>query len=96
MKCPLGILENVPFKIGDFYVFDDFIVLDMVVDSYAHIILGQPFLATLGCKVDVNRGCLAFDVGENHVEFVFFENHNIPSPSSGLEEDVDFHEISSF
>ena len=32
----------------------------------------------------------------NHVEFVLFENQNIPSPSSALEEDVDFHEISSF
>ena len=36
------------------------------------------------------------DVGENHIEFILFENQNIPSPSSALEEDVDFNEIGSF
>ena len=40
--------------------------------------------------------CLTFDLGESHVEIVLFENHNIPSPSSALAEDVDFHEIRSF
>ena len=35
MKCPLGILGNVPVKVGDFNVLDNFIVLDMVVDAYA-------------------------------------------------------------
>jgi len=46
MKCPLGILENVAIKIGDFYVLDNFIVLDMAVDAYDQIILRRHFLAT--------------------------------------------------
>ena len=39
---------------------------------------------------------MSFDVGEFHVEFVLFENQNIPSPSSALEEDMEFHEFDSF
>ena len=96
MMYPLGISESVPIKRSDFYVLDDFIILDMVVDAYAHIILGWLFLATSGGKIDAKGWCLIFDIGENHVEFVLFENQNIPSPSSALEEDVDFPEISSF
>ena len=56
MKCPLGFLENGPVKVGDFYVLDDFIILDMVVNAYAQIILGRHFLATSGCEVDVKGG----------------------------------------
>jgi len=78
MKYPLGILENVPMKTGDFYVLDDFIALDIVVDTYAQIILGRPFLATSGCEVDVKGGRLTFDIGESHVKFVLFENQNVP------------------
>ena len=68
----------------------------MAVNAYAQIILGQPFLAASGCKVDVKGGHLTFDVGVNQVEFVLFENQNIPSPLFALEEVVDFYEIGSF
>ena len=32
IKYPLGILEDVPIKVGDFYVPIDFVVLDMAED----------------------------------------------------------------
>jgi len=51
MKRPLGIFENVPMTIGNFYVLDDFVVLDMVVNAYPQIILGRPFLATLAARL---------------------------------------------
>jgi len=35
VKCPLGILGDVPIKVGDFCVLDDIIVLDIVEDAYA-------------------------------------------------------------
>jgi len=50
IKYPMGILEDVPIKVGDFYVPIDFVVLDMAKDSRTQIILGRPFLATAGCK----------------------------------------------
>ena len=75
---PFGYFRECSHKVGDFYALDDFILLDMAIDAYAQIILGRPFLATSGYKVDVKEGRLTFDVGECHLGFVFFENQNIP------------------
>ena len=58
---------------GDFYAHDDYIILDMAVDAYAQIILRRSFLITSDCKVNVKKGRLTFDVGQNHVEVVLFE-----------------------
>ena len=74
IKYPLGILEDVPIKVGDFYVPIDFVVLDMAEDCRTQIILGRPFLATARCKIDVKEGRLTFDVGEHHVEFGIFDD----------------------
>ena len=62
IKYPMSILEDVPIKVGDFYVPIDFVVLDMAEDYRTQIILGRPFLATVGCKIDVKEGKLTFDV----------------------------------
>ena len=59
----MGILEDVPIKGGDFYTPIDFVVLDMAEDSHTQIILGRPFLATAGCKIDVKEGNLTFNAG---------------------------------
>ena len=53
----------------------------MDVDARAQIILGRFFLDTMGCKVDAKKGRLTFDVGEHHVEFSLFKDHEF-SPSS--------------
>ena len=74
IKYPSGILEDVPIKVGDFYVAIDFVVLDMAEDCRTKIILGRPFLATAGCKIDVKEGRLTFDVEEHHVEFGIFDD----------------------
>jgi len=52
-KYSLSSLEDVPIKVGDFYVSIDLVVLDMADDSCTQIILDRPFLATAGCKIDV-------------------------------------------
>ncbi|KAJ9158578.1 hypothetical protein P3X46_024146 [Hevea brasiliensis] len=46
IKYPVGILENVPLKVGKFFILVDFIVLEMEEDVRTPIILGRPFLAT--------------------------------------------------
>jgi len=74
IKYPMGILEDVPIKVGDFYLPIDFMVLDMDEDCCTQIILGRPFLATTGCKIDVKEGRLIYDVGEHHVEFRLFDD----------------------
>ncbi|XP_010556417.1 PREDICTED: uncharacterized protein LOC104825745 [Tarenaya hassleriana] len=46
VKYPLGILEDIPLKVGDYYVPVDFVMIDMDEDSKIPIILGRPFLNT--------------------------------------------------
>jgi len=50
VKYPMGILEDVPIKVGDSYVPVDFVILEMEEDTRTLIILGRPFLATVGCR----------------------------------------------
>jgi len=75
MKYPLGALEDVPIKVGDFYVPVDLIILDMAKDAYTQIILERPFLATTVCKIDVKGGRLTFNRGEHGAEFGLFLDH---------------------
>jgi hypothetical protein len=44
--------------------------MDIREDSNTPIILGRPFLATTGVIIDVNRGKLTFEVGEEKNEFI--------------------------
>ncbi|XP_057999376.1 uncharacterized protein LOC131178436 [Hevea brasiliensis] len=46
IKYPDEILENVPLKVGKFFITVDFIILEMEEDVRTPIILGRPFLAT--------------------------------------------------
>ncbi|KAK2436497.1 hypothetical protein QL285_021489 [Trifolium repens] len=70
VKYPLGILENVPVRVGQIFIPTDFIVMDIKEDSNIPIILGRPFLATAGAIIDVKRGKLTFEVGEEKIEFI--------------------------
>ena len=49
----MGILEDLLIKAGDLYVPVDIVILEMEEDTSAPIILGRPFLATIGCCIDV-------------------------------------------
>ena len=63
IKYRLGTLEDIPIKVGDFYVPIDFVIFEMAEYARTQIILGRPLLATRGCKIDVKEGKLTFDVG---------------------------------
>ncbi|XP_074299797.1 uncharacterized protein LOC141630964 [Silene latifolia] len=69
VKRPLGVLEDVSVKIGKFFIPVDFIVLDMTEDSQIPIILGRPFLHTVGAIIDVKKGRLTLEVGDDRVTF---------------------------
>ena len=50
---PLGILENVPTKVGKFVILADFVILEMEEDLEIPILFGRPFFMTTGviqCK----------------------------------------------
>ncbi|XP_050915724.1 uncharacterized protein LOC127130801 [Lathyrus oleraceus] len=53
VKYPIGMLENIPVQVGQFFIPTDFIIVDIKEDSNIPIILGRPFLATVGAIIDV-------------------------------------------
>ncbi|XP_057747534.1 uncharacterized protein LOC130966727 [Arachis stenosperma] len=55
-KFPHGIVEDLLVKVGDFIFPADFVVLDMEEGAKTSIILGRPFLATVGAIIDVQKG----------------------------------------
>ncbi|XP_057985471.1 uncharacterized protein LOC131170459, partial [Hevea brasiliensis] len=67
VKYPVRILENIPIKVGKFFIPVDFVVLEMEEDVKIPIILGRPFLATAGAIIDVKNGRLSLKVGEEEV-----------------------------
>ena len=65
----------------------------MIEDTYTLLILGRPFLVASGCKIDMKRGRLTFEMGKCHVEFNFLEDQ-ILSLASFVSDKVLFsHEI---
>ncbi|XP_021717455.1 uncharacterized protein LOC110685265 [Chenopodium quinoa] len=58
IKFPKGRVEDIPLKIGEFSIPVDFIVLEIAEDDNIPIILGRPFLATLGALIDVKGGLI--------------------------------------
>ncbi|XP_010559014.1 PREDICTED: uncharacterized protein LOC104827536 [Tarenaya hassleriana] len=79
VKYPLGILEDVPLKVSDYYVPIDFVVLDMDEDSKIPIILGRPFLNTADAIVYVRAGRLTLKIGDETLEFKLDQNFKQPS-----------------
>ena len=57
IKYALGIFVDISIMVGDFYVLVDFVILDMAEDACTQFILGRPFLANAGCKIDVKEEC---------------------------------------
>ncbi|XP_074314327.1 uncharacterized protein LOC141649539 [Silene latifolia] len=69
VQRPMGVIEDVPVKVGNFYIPADLVVLDIPEDQQTPIILGIPFLATGDVNISVKEGKLTFKVGGNVVEF---------------------------
>ncbi len=72
VKYPVGILENIPIKVGKFFILVDFIILEMEEDVQIPIILGRPFLVTFGVVINIKNGQLTLKVGDEEVEFNLF------------------------
>jgi len=66
---PAGILEDIPIKVGKIYIPADFVVVDIKEDSEIPILIGRPFLATVGVVINVKYGKIVFHVGDKKVEF---------------------------
>ncbi|XP_074293256.1 uncharacterized protein LOC141620230 [Silene latifolia] len=69
VQRPMGVIEDVPVKVGNFYIPADFVALNIPEDQQTPIILERPFLATGDVNISVKEGKLTFKVGGNVVEF---------------------------
>jgi hypothetical protein len=62
IRYPLGIAEDVPVKVGHHFIPVDFMVLEMGEREKPPLILGRPFLKTVGATIDVGKGEINFDI----------------------------------
>ena len=67
----MGIAENVPVKIRDYFIPVDLGVLDMEVDTKVPLILGRPFLSTANAHIDVGAGEIQFNINGSQEKFAF-------------------------
>ena len=70
----------------------------MAKDTYTHIILWGPLLATSCYTIDGKGGRLTFDVEKCHVEFTLFEDRNPFLSSFAFEEvmvsdEIEMHDV---
>jgi hypothetical protein len=70
IRYPMGIVENIPVKIRDFFVLVDFMVLDML-NSKVSLILESPFLSTINAHIDVRAGEIRFNINGKEERFAF-------------------------
>ncbi|XP_021767047.1 uncharacterized protein LOC110731505 [Chenopodium quinoa] len=79
VKFPLGVLEDVPLRVGKFFIPCDFVVMEMEEDVNVPIILGRPFLATAGAIIDMKKGKITFEVGDEKLEYSLLNVMGTPS-----------------
>jgi hypothetical protein len=71
IHCPLGIAEDVLVKVGHHFIPVDFVVLEMGEREKPPLILGRPFLKTMGATIDVGKGEIKFDINSDRSSFKF-------------------------
>ena len=86
VKKPLGRIDDVLIVVNDNYVLVDFLVMDIECDPSCPIILGRPFLCTVGAIIDMKEGIIRFQFalkkGMEH--FPRNKMNYLLSPSYGL------------
>jgi hypothetical protein len=71
IRYPLGITEDVPVKVRHHFIPVDFVVLEMGEREKPPLILGRPFLKTVGATIDVGKGEIMFNINGERSSFKF-------------------------
>jgi hypothetical protein len=71
IRYPFGIAEDVPVKVGHHFIPVDFVVLEMGEREKPPLILGRPFLKTVGATIDVGKREINFDINGEKSSFKF-------------------------
>ncbi|XP_015944441.1 uncharacterized protein LOC107469577 [Arachis duranensis] len=80
-KFPHGVVEDLLVKVGEFIFPADFVVLDMKKEANTLIILGRPFLATVGAIIDVQKRELVLRLHEEKTVLNVFKAMSYPKES---------------
>ncbi|CAM8954201.1 unnamed protein product [Rhodiola kirilowii] len=78
---PVGLLEDLTLRVGDFFVPADFHVLQMGDardDDPPALILGRPFLFATKTKIDMGSGLLSLAFGGNTSDFYIYGDDDRP------------------
>ncbi|AAF67372.1 Hypothetical protein T15F17.d [Arabidopsis thaliana] len=81
-RKPFGMLKDLPVMINGVEVPTDFVVLDMEVEHKDPLILGRPFLASVGAVIDVREGKIGLNLGK-HIKLHFNINR---TPQGSIED----------
>jgi hypothetical protein len=68
---PVGIVEDIPVRIRNSFVPVDFVVLERDVCRQTILILGRPFLSTVGATIDVAAGIIKLNISGKEETFTF-------------------------
>jgi hypothetical protein len=71
IRYPLGIAEDVPVKVRHHLIPVDFVIHEMGEREKPPLILGRPFLKTMGATIDVGKGEIKFDINDEKSSFKF-------------------------
>jgi hypothetical protein len=67
----VGIAEDISVRIRNSFIPVDFVVLKMDVYHQILLILGRPFLSTVGATIDVAAGIIKFNIRGKEETFAF-------------------------
>ena len=73
IKYSLGVLENVPTKVGKFIIHADFVVMDMEEDLDIPILLGRLVLVIAGVVIDMKNGKFKVEVNDESIVFYVYK-----------------------
>jgi hypothetical protein len=71
IRYPLGTAEDVPVKVGHHFIPVNFVVFETGEGGNSPLILGRPFLKTMGATIDVCKGEIMFDINGERSSFKF-------------------------
>ncbi|XP_010468306.1 PREDICTED: uncharacterized protein LOC104748347 [Camelina sativa] len=69
VRSPVGLVEDVHVRVGNFYIPTDFTVLELDKEPHDPLILGRPFLHTVGAMIDVKKQQIHLQIGDHTQEF---------------------------
>jgi hypothetical protein len=71
IRHPVGIMEDILVRIRNSFIPVDFVVLKMNVYRQISLILGWPFLSTVGAMIDVAAGIIKHIISGKEETFTF-------------------------